>query len=52
MPAAKAEGWIQAIFTWNGSGYEVPDLGGYAQPGIGTYWIKPANSVTLTFYRP
>ncbi|MCX5977824.1 MAG: amidase domain-containing protein [Coprothermobacterota bacterium] len=53
MPAAKDEGWIQSIFYWNGNNqtYEVPNLNLYIWPGYG-YWIKPANSVTLTFYRP
>lgn len=51
MPAAKAAGWIQSIFYWNGSYYEIPDLGGWIWPGYG-YWIQPAFSVTLKFWRP
>lgn len=51
MPAAKAAGWIKSIYQWNGNAYEAPDLGGWIWPGHG-YWIKPANSVTLTFWRP
>lgn len=51
IPDAKAAGWIKAIYQWNGNAYEAPDLGGWIWPGRG-YWIKAANSVTLTFWRP